>query len=99
MEELIVNCETGEQTRRKFTLAEIELRQAESTKAVVDEEKQERQQAKSQLIDASNRLEQAAALVIEGVLESADAEAIQQEVDNLKIQLVPIKPEPIPIER
>ena len=99
MEELIINCQTGEETRRKFTVAEIDQRQAESAKAGLDEEKQEREQAKAHLIDASNRLEQAAALAVEKVLDAADVAAIQQEVDVLKVQLVPIKPEPIPLEK
>ena len=97
MEELIINCETGKETRRKFTVAEIELREAEIAKTVLDEEKQGREQAKSQLIDASNRLEQAVALAVEKVLDAADVAAIQQEVDSLKVKLVPIKP--MPIER
>ena len=97
MEELIINCETGEQTTRKFTVTEIELREAEIAKAGLEEEKRAVEQAKSRLIDASNRLEQAAALVVEKVLDAADVAAIQQEVDSLKVKLVPI--EPIPIER
>ena len=87
MEELIINCETGKQARRKLTVAEIEQRQAESAQAALDEEKQEREQAKAQLIDASNRLEQAAALAVEGVLDANDVKDVQKEVDRLKEQL------------
>ena len=36
MEELIINCETGERTRRKFTAAEVSQRQAEIAKAEKD---------------------------------------------------------------
>ena len=91
MEELIINCETGERTRRKFTPAEVTQREAEIAEAELDNKKQERQEAKAQLIDATGRLEQAKALLDDGI-DTADVAAIQKEVDDLKKQLKPIEP-------
>lgn len=91
MEELIIDCQTGKETRRKFTTVEVTHRVAEIAEAELEGEKQEREQAKAQLIDASSRLEQAKELVGDG-LDAADVAIIQNEVDELKAQLKPIEP-------
>jgi len=92
MNRLETDCRTGQSRVVKLTNAEVAIRLGEMTGAMLDEEKREREQTKAQLIDASNRLEQAAALVVEGVLDNADVETIQQEVDALKVKLRPVKP-------
>lgn len=73
MEELIINCQTGEITRRPFTKAEIKQRLAEIGKAKEAQREQGLQEAKDILIAAQRDLQVAQTLTNE--LDPADIEA------------------------
>jgi len=87
MEEVIINCQTGEVTRRPFTPSEVQKRLAEMARAEKDEEIRLTEETKERLITASIRLGTMQELEREGVVKAADVQAIQEEVDELKAQL------------
>lgn len=92
MEELIINCKTGKETRRKFTPTEIHNRLAEIAKAEEEEAIRFDQQTKQALADASIQLGMMQELEKEGTVTAADVEPYQKRVDELKKQLKPIEP-------
>lgn len=99
MEELIINCQTGEETRRKFTAAEVAQREAEMAEAELEDEKQERQEAKGAFIAAKDKMQTALDLKAEGDLEDEDLVDVQERLDEARqrwLDLQPIEPEPIP---
>ena len=62
MDGVIVNCQTGEQTRRTFTPSEQAARLAEIAKAVLQEKARALTDAKQRLVTTSTELQTAQAL-------------------------------------
>lgn len=87
MEELIINCETGERTRRKFTAVEVEHRLAEIAEAVQDEAEQTRTALKDELIGMQSRAKEVKQLVKEGIFEQGDLDAAEARIAELKAQV------------
>lgn len=73
---------------RQVPMTDDEIAEAKAriAKAKLDNQKQEWQEIKAQLIQSSLRLEQAKVLQGEGI-DAADVQAIQKEVNRLKEQL------------
>lgn len=97
MEELIINCQTGEETRRKFTAAEVEQREAEIAKAELEGEEQERQEAKAAFIAAKYEAATALGLIASGELKIEDTGDIQQRLVQARKRwksLQPVESEP-----
>lgn len=98
MEELIIDCQTGEETRRKFTVAEVGQREAEIAEAALEGEKQERQEAKGAFIAASDEMQAALDLKTEGDLKDEDLVDIQEQLDEARqrwLDLQAVEPEPM----
>lgn len=87
MEALIINCETGERTRRKFTQAEVEQRLAEIAKAEEDEANRRRTERKDELVAAQSKAKEIEELVKEGIFEQVDLNAIESRIEELKAEL------------
>lgn len=87
MEEVIINCQTGEATRRKFTPVEIDIRLMEIAKAEKDEAEQRRIELKDELVAKQSKAKEIKELVREGTFEQVDLDAAEARVEELKAQL------------
>ena len=87
MEELIVDCRTGEKTRREFSPGEEAARLAEIAEAGERERAERLVQVKAQLLGAAADLAQAEVLEAEGTFTADDAADCRKRVEELKAEL------------
>lgn len=99
MEELIISCQTGERTRRKFTAAEVSQRQTEIAKAEQDEAKRELDEARQEMLDAHAELATANDLLQAGQLTMEDIAKTNKRATEARKRWEDLQAiEPIPLE-